>query len=46
MRDVCQLLGVKKLDTTAYHPQGNGMIERLNRTLESMLRRPLRYAVG
>ena len=37
MMDLCQLLGVKKLNTTAYHPQCNGMVERLNRTLKTML---------
>jgi transposase InsO family protein len=30
MMDVCELLGVKKLNTTAYHPQCNGMVERFN----------------
>ena len=39
MQDVCQLLGVEKLNTTAYHPQRDGMIERFNRTLKSMLRK-------
>ena len=39
MQDVCQLLGVKKLNTTAYHPQCDGMVERFNRTLKSMLRK-------
>ena len=39
MQDVCQLLGVKKLNTTSYHPQCDGMVERLNRTLKSMLRK-------
>ena len=37
MQDVCTLLGVKKLNTTAYHPQCDGMIERFNRTLKGML---------
>ena len=39
MLDVCQLLGVKKLNTTAYHPQCNGLVERFNRTLKAMLRK-------
>ena len=39
MQDVCQLLGVKKLNTTSYHPQCDGMVERLNRTLKTMLRK-------
>ena len=34
---VCQLLGVKKLNTTSYHPQCNGLVERFNRTLKTML---------
>ena len=37
--DVCQLLGIHKLNTTAYHPQGDGFVERYNRTLKSMLRK-------
>ena len=38
MRDVCKLLGTTKLNTTAYHPQCDGMVERMNRTLKAMLR--------
>ena len=37
MLDVCELLGVKKVNTTAYHPQTDGLVERMNRTLRSML---------
>ena len=33
------LLGTTKLNTTAYHPQCNGMVERFNRTLKAMLRK-------
>ena len=33
MQDVCQLLGVKKLNTTAHHPRCDGMVERFKRTL-------------
>ena len=39
VQDVCRLLGIKKLNTTAYHPQCDGMVERLNRTLKAMLRK-------
>lgn len=37
MTDVCQLLGTTKLNTTAYHPQCDGMVERMNRILKAML---------
>ena len=30
MRDVCELLGMKKLNTTAYDPQCDGLVERYN----------------
>ena len=39
MKDVCSLLGTKKLNTTAYHPQCDGMVERFNRTLKTILRK-------
>lgn len=39
MRDICDLLGITKLNTTAYHPQCDGLVERFNRTLKSMLRK-------
>ncbi|KAG1670497.1 Retrovirus-related Pol polyprotein from transposon 17.6 [Nymphon striatum] len=34
---MCTTLGIKKIRTTAYHPQGNGKCERANRTILSML---------
>ena len=37
--DLCEILGIKKINTTAYHPQCDGMIERFNHTLKSMLRK-------
>ena len=39
MRDLCELLGITKLNTTAYHPECDGMVERFNRTLKAMLRK-------
>jgi len=37
MTDVCKALGITKLNT--YHPQCDGLVERFNRTLKSMLRK-------
>ena len=37
MKELCA--GNKKLNTTAYHPQCNGMVERMYRTLKTMLRK-------
>ena len=39
MTDVCEMLGIHKLNTTSYHPQCDGMVERFNRTLKSALRK-------
>lgn len=37
IKQLCELLGMKKSRTTPYHPQGDGITERFNRTLLSML---------
>jgi len=34
---VLQVFGVRKSHTTPYHPQGDGMMERFNRTLLQLL---------
>ena len=34
---VYQLLGVRKLATSSYHPNGNGGFERVNHTMAQML---------
>ena len=35
--EVCRLLGIVKTRTTSYHPQSDGLVERLNWTLLSKL---------
>ena len=37
MLDMCGLLGTTKLNTTAYHPQFDRMIDRFNWTLKAMI---------
>jgi len=39
MLDVCEVLGIQKLNTTAYHSQCDELVECYNRTLKSMLRK-------
>uniref|UniRef100_A0A674IBQ6 Gypsy retrotransposon integrase-like protein 1 n=1 Tax=Terrapene triunguis TaxID=2587831 RepID=A0A674IBQ6_9SAUR len=39
LRQVCELLGVKQLRTSVYHPQTDGLVERFNQTLKDMLRK-------
>ena len=39
MKDVCALLGIKKVNTTDHHPECDGAVERFNRTFKTMLRK-------
>jgi hypothetical protein len=36
-KSIYELLAIKKLNTTAYHPQCNGLVERFNHTIVSMI---------
>ena len=37
MMEIYKLLGIKKVNTTAYNPQMDGLVERFNRSLTNML---------
>jgi len=39
MKEVSRLLSFRQLTTTPYHPQCNGLVERFNGTLKTMLKR-------
>lgn len=38
MAAVCEILGIRKSRTTAWHPEGNGALERFHRSLKDRLR--------
>ena len=37
IQEICQILGVKKINTSGYHPQTDGLVEKFNATLISMI---------
>jgi len=37
MVEVNNFLGLKKMNTTAYHPQTDGLVDRFNQTLTNVL---------
>ena len=37
IRKLCDIADIKKTRTTPYHPMGNGMVERFNKTLLNMM---------
>jgi len=43
-KEFCRRLHIHKSRTTAFHPQCNGAVERLNRTLMEMLKRKAGHA--
>lgn len=43
VKEVCKLTDMKKINTSSYHPQTDGMVERLNRTLTDMMAKHARF---
>ncbi len=39
MMEVCEVLGVKKINTTMYHPQTDGLVERFNQHAKERVER-------
>ena len=37
LKEMCYYLNIKKIRTTAYHPQSNGAVERVHQTLRRMI---------
>ncbi|XDV20721.1 hypothetical protein PO909_025992 [Leuciscus waleckii] len=43
LRELYELLGIKSIRTSVYHPQTDGLVKRLNRTLKTMIRKFVHY---
>ena len=39
IEEMCKILGMKKLQTMPYHPQTNGLVERLHQMIMQMIRK-------
>ena len=39
IQQLCTSLGIKKIKSTPYHPETNGLVERFNGSMKSMLRK-------
>ena len=37
IQEICKLLGVRKINTSGYHPQCDGLVEKFNSTLIGMI---------
>jgi hypothetical protein len=37
MQEICKLLGIEKINTSGYHPQTDGLVEKFNSTIINML---------
>ncbi|XP_022859516.1 uncharacterized protein LOC111380239 [Olea europaea var. sylvestris] len=46
MRDLCDELGIKKDVSTSHHPQANGQVEAVNKTIKHTLKRKLDSSKG
>ena len=38
VKELFLLFGIQQSETTPYHPMGNGQVEKMNRTIQSLLR--------
>jgi len=43
MGELCKALGIKRAMSTAYHPQTDGQMERINQEVEVFLRHYINY---